>query len=81
MHKSLKNIIVVISISTLFLLPLCTKKEEKVSTNKDSKDINIEHIAHIKTMDELKDVLEREQDKLIVLDLYADWCMPCRILS
>ncbi len=35
----------------------------------------------ITTVDELKAVLESSPGRLLMFDLYADWCGPCRILS
>ncbi len=38
-------------------------------------------VQHITTVDELKAVLEANPGRLLMFDLYADWCGPCRILS
>ena len=35
----------------------------------------------IKNIDELNTILESSGDKLLLFDLYADWCAPCKILS
>ena len=32
-------------------------------------------------MDFHKEVLEASKNKLVVVDFYADWCKPCKILS
>lgn len=38
-------------------------------------------VKHIESMDELKQAAESAGDHLLILDLYADWCVPCRYLS
>jgi len=38
-------------------------------------------IPEITGMEHIEKVLESSKDRLLVFDLYADWCMPCRILS
>lgn len=38
-------------------------------------------IAQITGMDHIEKVLANSSGRLLVFDLYADWCMPCKILS
>ncbi len=38
-------------------------------------------VQAITTVDELKTLLEASPGRLLMFDLYADWCGPCRILS
>lgn len=38
-------------------------------------------IQSIGSVEELRSVVENSGDRLLVFDLYADWCMPCKILS
>jgi thioredoxin 1 len=40
-----------------------------------------EAIPLISSMDDLKKLIDTSGNKLLVFDLYADWCMPCRALS
>ncbi|MFP4164711.1 MAG: thioredoxin domain-containing protein [Chitinispirillaceae bacterium] len=35
----------------------------------------------IGSSEQFNSVIEKSGDKLLMFDLYADWCMPCRILS
>lgn len=38
-------------------------------------------IKTINSVEEFSKILESSGDRLLVFDLYADWCMPCKILS
>lgn len=42
--------------------------------------INAE-VKTINSVEEFTSIVEKAEDKLLVFDLYADWCMPCKILS
>ena len=46
----------------------------KVETDEDT-------LPLITTADELTAASDKAGDRMVVLDLYADWCMPCKILS
>lgn len=49
---------------------------------KDASDTGESSVVRkINGMDHLNKVVESAGDRLIMLDLYADWCMPCKILS
>ncbi|MDY6970587.1 MAG: thioredoxin domain-containing protein, partial [Spirochaetota bacterium] len=39
------------------------------------------NVKSIKNVNELKDVIKSAGDKLVLIDLYADWCIPCKKLS
>ena len=39
------------------------------------------HIGSITNLDNLNAILEGTPGKLLVFDLYADWCVPCKILA
>ncbi len=39
------------------------------------------HVKTIQNTEELNSILEASGSKLLVFDLYADWCGPCKILS
>jgi thioredoxin len=45
----------------------------------DAKKVSAVH--EIKSAEEFKALLDTSGNRLLVFDLYADWCMPCRILS
>lgn len=38
-------------------------------------------VESISSMDSLNSIVENNPGKLLVFDLYADWCAPCKILS
>jgi thioredoxin 1 len=38
-------------------------------------------ITTLKSFEELQKVLDSSENELLVFDLYADWCTPCKILS
>lgn len=38
-------------------------------------------ITSIDSMAQFNKLLEKSGDRLLMFDLYADWCMPCKILS
>jgi thioredoxin len=47
----------------------------------DDSGSNSSPIHTITHMDELKQILDESGDHLLMFDLYADWCMPCRMLA
>lgn len=61
-------------VSLLFVLPFnsCSKDKSNASSS--------EEIKTISSVDELNSIMD-SSDKLLVFDLYADWCLPCKILS
>jgi thioredoxin 1 len=62
----------------IFLVMLsCSTEKKEVQIQKNLSD----KIATISTMDELNNLINNESSKILVFDLYADWCMPCKILS
>jgi thioredoxin 1 len=38
-------------------------------------------IPEIKSIEQINTIVEKSGKNLIMLDLYADWCQPCKILS
>ncbi len=38
-------------------------------------------VKTIENVDQFTEVIESSGDQLLLFDLYADWCMPCRVLS
>lgn len=65
-------------ISLLIILPFttCTESNE-VSDDQQTKAV----VKTINGVDAFKTVVESAGNRLLMFDLYADWCMPCKILS
>lgn len=38
-------------------------------------------VKSIQGVEQFKTIVDNAGDRLLVFDLYADWCMPCKILS
>jgi thioredoxin len=51
------------------------KSTEQITTTES------EHVKTIGSLEELNSIVENTPGKLLIFDLYADWCMPCRILA
>ncbi|HMA99742.1 MAG TPA: thioredoxin domain-containing protein [Spirochaetota bacterium] len=50
-------------------------------TDDNSRKQNSSLVKHIKSMTHLQKVVNKAQDRLLIFDLYADWCAPCRRLA
>jgi len=64
---------IIVAAATLFCAPGGDVKADKVKTEP--------LIGTIATVEEFNKVVSTAGDRLLMFDLYADWCMPCRILS
>jgi thioredoxin 1 len=38
-------------------------------------------VKTIENVDQFTEIIESSGDQLLLFDLYADWCMPCKVLS
>lgn len=66
--------ILLISVSLLFPAVSCSKK------NSDTVD-QTSSVKIISSMNELNRIISDNNAKMLVFDLYADWCIPCKILA
>ena len=89
------KVLIAISLSALYLF--CTKQEnrslksnnsqQRVTTSNDSmagqstQALSEKSVTLIKSLDDLNSIVEGTPGRLLIFDLYADWCRPCRILA
>ncbi len=72
------NHVLFLAILLSVLLPFFAYSENKKDV-KGKKKSPI--ITNIESIEQLKKVIDNSGDMLLVFDLYADWCTPCKILS
>jgi thioredoxin 1 len=53
-----------------------SEKSTEQPTPASSEDVKV-----IGSLDELNSIVKNTPGKLLVFDLYADWCMPCKLLA
>lgn len=61
----------------LFVMGIFSCSQSKEKTSEGSKG----NVYRIKSTEEFQTLLGSAGDDLIILDLYADWCPPCKLLS
>lgn len=76
--KLLRIALVTIGIAAITITQ-CAKKDD--TQNASSKKAKAPAVITVRNLDDFKQIIEQNPDRLLVFDLYADWCMPCRILS
>lgn len=54
----------------------CTKSDQN-----GQQEIGKSYVQTVQGMNALQNILDASGDRLLMFDLYADWCRPCRILS
>ena len=60
-----------------------TKKEEKskAPVNQEVKDTLPSPIITITSEEQFNTIIDSSGEQLLVIDFYADWCVPCKMLS
>jgi thioredoxin 1 len=75
MNRSLKNIFSGVILGSLLLTLSCGGQTESKKNNlKDP-------VSQILSGQEFENIVKNTKETLIVFDLYADWCGPCRLLA
>lgn len=70
----------ILSIILSAILPFSLYSESKDAKTKESKK-STSFVKEIVNTEELKKIVDSSGNMLLVFDLYADWCTPCKILS
>lgn len=75
--KNSKRCLIVAAIITFLLLAVtfCSNKGSANSQNNSSS------VKTISSINELNLIINNNETKMLVIDLYADWCLPCKVLS
>jgi thiol-disulfide isomerase/thioredoxin len=61
--------------------PASKELSGKSAAIKDSTENKESYVKTISGLDNLNSIVDSTPGRLLVFDLYADWCMPCKILA
>lgn len=72
-QKSARRVLFLLAViaTALFGVASCGKEETKSEGP----------VKKVHTGEQFQKIVENSGDRLLVFDMYADWCMPCRMLS
>ncbi len=81
LHLKRNSLFFPLLITVILLFSLCApdKKDEKTAPAVIKKAEPL--IKAITSEEEFKTLIESAGDRLLIFDLYADWCRPCKVLS
>jgi thioredoxin len=76
----------IILITFLFPYPSCSsnktnEKKKPVAEKPAQPEKTSPGVIAITSDEQFKAIIDTSGDRLLIFDLYADWCMPCKILS
>jgi thioredoxin 1 len=83
MKRIVKKLSLITSIfaAGMLILGSCDKKPAAEKTGAVDVETSKDQVVNITSYDHFKSVLDGSPGKLLVFDLYADWCKPCRLLA
>ncbi len=70
--------LVVLLIAVLMIGYGCSKKEK---SSEETGSLKSELIKNIQNINQFDSIVQSSGRKLLVFDLYADWCGPCKVLE
>lgn len=86
----MKKLLPLIALS-LLIISCGQKNEKKITSEKPISSVKeiestqpkseSKNVTYIESESHFEEVMERSDSVLLVFDLYADWCKPCKILS
>ncbi len=76
----MKFILNSIALMSLFLVMSCSSSKEVVNKRPVEKDNSAVNFIKNSTLTDITDQAARE-GKLVFLDLYTEWCLPCKLMT
>jgi len=68
-----------IFVLTIFCFCVASCKNDASSQTQPS--VNNAAIRSIENVEQFNKIIETSEDRLLILDFYADWCLPCKELE
>jgi|GEM_PF-1138681 len=62
------------------LFSSCVNKKEVIKKSGLTKDAKLKHFYRTDNLGNILDKAE-EENKLVYVDIYTDWCLPCKIMN
>jgi thioredoxin 1 len=82
MQTTTRTILTFVSIGLLMLFAFCQKTKQKAESTQETETEETPSSIHgIASEDELNRLVEMAGQRLIAVDIYANWCIPCKRLS
>lgn len=66
-------------IAALFLITSCGSSKKSHTSTKTGKKTGINFVSYDKLMPALEKA--KKENKLVFVDVYADWCVPCKMME